>query len=99
MFNCQILFDYLSQYLCVEEIIKNTFFKIFTTLAKDLVAAYSLNQSPLYQGKNIIFTTQSSSKTSYDIQFLIFFRSQGSRFISYSQNKNIHIKDVFGVSH
>ena len=37
----------LNWYWCMKEIIKNTFYDIYNTLAKDLTTSHSLSQSPL----------------------------------------------------
>ena len=55
------------------EIIKNSFFDIPTTMAKDFIASHSLNQSPqIPRVDDPILITQSSSWTSCRIQYMMF---------------------------
>ena len=55
------------------EIIGNSFFDISTTSAKDFIASHSLSQSPqIPRVDDPILITQSSSWTSYCIQYMMF---------------------------
>ena len=55
------------------EIIKNSFFDIFTTLAKDFIASHSLSEFPqIPRVDDPILITQSSSFTSCRIQYMTF---------------------------
>ena len=55
------------------EIIENSFFDISTTLTKDFITSHSLSQSPqIPRVDDPILTTQSSSWTSYRIQYMTF---------------------------
>ena len=62
----------LKLVLMLVEIIENSF-DISTTLAKDLIASYSLSQSPqILRVDDPILTTQSSSWTSCRIKYMMF---------------------------
>ena len=55
------------------EIIENSFFDIYTTLAKDFITSHSLSQSPqIPRVDDLILITQSSSWTLCHIQDMIF---------------------------
>ena len=55
------------------EIIENSFFDISTTLVKDYIASHSLSQSPqILRVDDPILITQSSSWTSFRIQYMTF---------------------------
>ena len=55
------------------EIIGNSFSDISTTLAKTFIASHSLSQSPqILRVDNPILITQSSSWTSFRIQYMTF---------------------------
>ena len=56
------------------EIIENSFFDIYTTLAKDFIASHSLSQSPqISRVDDPILITQSFSWTSYRIEYMTFY--------------------------
>ena len=78
MVNYQTLIRHSTSYECMEKIIKKIFSNMSTNLVKDLIAFYSLSQSPLIPGvDDLNLITLSPSRTSCYFQSRMFWRMHG----------------------